>query len=481
MDHDRCPPILIYGLCPLPFENTRKSFGPGIRTWQFAHSLQQAGLPVHLLTMCIPGTYEGTEPVRRETRDGMVIERLDQEEFFDLDALAKVVEAIQPAALVGATMYGSSQLAKLDSDLPLWADQFGHVMAEAQAKAHLEGANWPLAYFWEVLEPILRRADRLSVVSEPQRYAAIGELGLAGRLSHQTCGYEFTATIPCALVPREQPDTRPVLRGSAYPEDAFVVFWSGGYNVWSDVDTLFHALEKAMDEEPSIQFVSTGGEIGGHDETTYRRFEEAIAASPHSERYHLEGWVDAELVPSYETEADLGVLSEIPIYEGMLGSKNRIVQWMGNGLPVLYNRVGDLGRLLESEGLGRTFAVGDVEGLAEQLVWAAHHRQELTELAQRAQRYTRENLSFEATTRELVAWARDPRPAPDAELRGSIRSLADYAPAPEPPEVQEIAEVQEPSSDNPESPVEPEEATVAPEAKEPVPSLLGRLRRRLVG
>ena len=28
--------LLVYGVAPLPFENTKKNYGPGIRSWQFA-------------------------------------------------------------------------------------------------------------------------------------------------------------------------------------------------------------------------------------------------------------------------------------------------------------------------------------------------------------------------------------------------------------------------------------------------------------
>ena len=35
--------VLVCGMCPLPWENTEKNYGPGIRTWQFAWSLANAG------------------------------------------------------------------------------------------------------------------------------------------------------------------------------------------------------------------------------------------------------------------------------------------------------------------------------------------------------------------------------------------------------------------------------------------------------
>ncbi|MEO1085704.1 MAG: hypothetical protein AAFY88_15800, partial [Acidobacteriota bacterium] len=58
-------------------------------------------------------------------------------------------------------------------------------------------------------------------------WAAVGELGLVGRLSAETCGYEFTSLMPCALLPdADQPKTRTILRGGEVPTDAFVSLWS---------------------------------------------------------------------------------------------------------------------------------------------------------------------------------------------------------------------------------------------------------------
>jgi len=431
--------ILVCGLCPLPFENTRQSFGPGIRTWQLARGLALAGFDVHLVAMKIPGAFAGTDALSEETRDDVRIERLDDSEFFTAAEIRRRIDELRPDAVVGATVYGSFVLADAGPQAPFWADQFGHFMAEAQAKARLESANWPLGRFWGYLEPVLRTADKISVVSERQRFAAIGELGLVGRLTAETCGYELTAVVPCAMVPASDVPLRPLLRGREVPDEAFVVLWSGGYNVWSDVDTLWRGLELAMDRDSRVQFVSTGGQIDRHDERTYQRFERLVAGSRHAERCHLQGWVEAELVPSYQAEADLGVLAELPIYEGLLGSKNRIIQWLGSGLPVAYNRHGDLGELLAAKGLGLVFEIGDAAGLGERILWAASHRDDLRRLAADARDYAQQELSFAATTRPLVEWARDPVPAPDAALRPTISSPADFGP-PKSPKPNPLAE-----------------------------------------
>jgi hypothetical protein len=418
--------VLLCGLCPLPFENTRQNYGPGIRTWQFARGLMAGGARVRLLAMKIPGVYRTGEAVDREVVEGVAIERWSDTRFLDPTAMKRALAELRPDAVVGATVYGSFALAQAEPEVPFWADQFGHVMAEAQAKAALDGANWPLAHFWRMVQPVLQRVDRLSVVSERQRWAAVGELGAAGRLTAETCGYEFVHIVPCALVPVPEWSGPPLLRGGAVPEEAFLLLWSGGFNVWSDVETLFAGVEGAMVAEPRVHFAATGGAIAGHDEQTYRRFEERVAASRFRSRFHLQGWVPGSQVPAYLQEADLGVLTERPIYEGMLGSKNRVVQWMGAGLPVAYNRVGDLGDLLAEEGLGLTFEAGDAAALTERIRWAAGHPEELREMARRARAHALGRLTYEASTEALAEWAARPDFAPDACCRAGVENPADH-------------------------------------------------------
>jgi glycosyltransferase involved in cell wall biosynthesis len=421
--------ILVAGLSPLPFENARMSYGPGIRTWQLAWSLARAGHQVRVRAMRAPGYDHGAAP-DRETRGDVEIERVSDVAFLDPWRMRRAVREVRPEALVGASLYGSAALAPVAAGLPFWADEFGHAMAEAQAKAALEGRNWPVAHTWSLLAPVLRSADRLSVVSERQRYAAIGELGAAGRLTAETCGYEFVAVIPCALVPPGETPPPPGprerwVRGRLVPEDAFVVLWSGGFNVWSDVETLVTGLEAAMSREPRVRFVATGGPVAGLDSSTWERFRELVARSPHRERFHLEGWVPGDRVTSYVEEADLGVLADRPIYEGLLGSKNRVLQWMGAGLPVLYNRIGDLGDQLAERELGLTFPPGDATALAERVGWAAGHGAEVRQMAERARAVACGELTFEATARPLVEWAAAPRRAPDAARR--VRGPGDHA------------------------------------------------------
>ena len=420
--------ILICGVAPLPFENTRKNYGPGIRTWQFARSLAEEGHDVRLLAVTLEDAY-AAPPVEIETVDRVRIERLAPGLFVNHERIRSQIAEFAPHCVIGATIYGSYALAIARLGVPFWADQFGHVMAEAQAKSALDGHSDVVPYFWKLVEEVLGCADRCSVVSERQQWAAVGELGAIGRLNFRTIGHAFIAVVPCALLPASAENPAPPARRRLHAEETFQVLWSGSYNTWSDVRTLVKGLERAMERNSRIRFVSTGGEIPGHDESTYGELVERAGRSRFADRFDLRGWLVADQLPAVVAESDLGVLTEKPIYEGMLGSKNRVVQWMSSGLAVAYNDIGDLGELLDNHRLGLTFPVGDAETLADRLCWAADHPQEVAAMAQRACRFAQEPRSFKATTTELLAWAANPTFAPDLGFRpGEVKAATAAAP-----------------------------------------------------
>jgi GT2 family glycosyltransferase/glycosyltransferase involved in cell wall biosynthesis len=405
---------VILGFAPLPWEDTRCTYGPGIRAWQFALPLARDGHEVTLLCQRLPAAYgEGLPPTSEQERDGVRIVSMDAAVWNDSRTVAKLIEESRPEAIVAATIFASEPACELKDPPPLWIDLFGHVMAEAQAKAYRYQDDSFLAHFWRYERRAILYGDRFSAVSSAQRYATIGELGAVGRLNRLTTGYRFVHTIPCALEGEPYAPAEPWIRGNIVPEDAFVVLWSGGYNTWTDVDTLFAGLEAAMERVPELHFVSTGGEIAGHDERTYPRFQRLIAGSPHAERFHLLGWISRSRVPGTYFEANVGISIDTFMYEGMLGSKNRVLDWMRAGLPALVGELCELSRLLPREGIGYSFPLGDPAALAERIVALTQDPEAVAETGRRALEYGLEHFTFEKTTESLRAWIADPRPAPD--------------------------------------------------------------------
>ncbi len=408
--------LLLFGLAPFPFENELKSFGPGVRTWQLARPLVDDGHDLTVVTWRIPGSYreEPEEELREEIRGFRRIS-LGDERFADDEFRRSLVDSLKPDAIIGATIYGSHAAVRAATSEPVWVDLFGHVMAEAQARASVVDANDCVPYFFKLEREVVCRGDVFSSVGRAQSFATIGELGAAGRLRKETLGYRFVATIPCAMDSDPLPPRASVLRGKEVDEDAFVLLWSGGYNTWTDVGTLFAGIELAMAENPRIRFVSTGGAIDGHDETTYPRFLELIAGAKHPDRYVMKGWIDKEIALCHYFEADLGINIDRYMYEGLLGSKNRILDWMRAGLPALAGELSEISKLIGEEKLGFTFPLGRPDELAKTILNLAAHPEEVKQAGRLALGYGQTHLTFKKTTEPLRAWARAPSRSPDAD------------------------------------------------------------------
>jgi glycosyltransferase involved in cell wall biosynthesis len=408
--------LLILGVSPLPFESTERSFGPGTRTWQLTEPLLDDGHDILLVGMRIPMTYpDDAPPELIEQRGGLTYASITGELYFQSPYVQNAYDEFQPDAVIFA--HGSASFADsiLDASVPVWIDLCGHVMAEAQAKAAVYGDDSYLDYFFSKMLGSLFRGDVFSTVSDAQGWALVGELGMAGRLNSLTDGVRLVHTIPCGVEEDDYRHERTVLRGIDVEDEDFVVLWSGGFNTWTDIDTMFEGLSYAMDRDPSIRFVATGGQIDGHDEITYPRFVELIEASPHRDRFILKGWLQRDLVPNYYFEADVGINCEKDIYEVRLGSKHRILDWSRAGLPVVSTRVTELSTAVEEDGVGFICKAGDPVALGKTILAAAEKRDELPQMGERCRQSMRRRYGFRVSTEALRVWAAAPAFAPDHE------------------------------------------------------------------
>lgn len=419
--------ILLLGLSPLPTENERFTLAPGKRTWQFVSPLLEKNHRICLVcSRHLAAKQSGDkEKIRAEEHGNLIYYNVTQEMFENKTWLQQIHDNFDPDCIVGATVYPSYIATKLNTNRPIWADLFGHIMAEAQTKSQVFKDNYYLSQLWHQEKTILDRADIFSVVATPQSFATIGELGTRFRLNRATTGYQFTHVIPCSISENtlfDHSDKKPLLRGVHVPEDAFIILWSGGYNTWADVKTLFKALEILFQIHPNAYFVSTGGEISSHDEITYRYFLNKIGQSKYKNRFIMRGWIPFTDIPSYLQEANIGVNIDLFSYEGILGSRNRLLDWMQFKLPVLTSELCDLSIIIKNNSLGLTFEPENVDGLVNALTYAIDNPDMLNSTAQKAFNYCFEHFTSEITTRPLQEWIKNPRRSPDYDDKYSPES-----------------------------------------------------------
>ena len=423
--------VLVLGCAPLPFEDERMNLAPGARTWQLAGSLADDGHAVCVLAMRIPGTCEprdrAVDRVDPGHGAGPVVFSVEAKAFREPGVAESAVAAFRPDLVVGGSSAGPAlRAAQVAGERPLWIDLFGDLMAEGQARLGVHPDDDLLACR-EVLEVLLERGDAFSAVSDRQRFAVLGQLGLTGRLNRETLGSELVHTVPCSVTDDRQGDVgdgSPDLGDPDIGADDVVLLWSGGFNTWCDVATLVGGVEQAMAADPRLRLVVTGGAVRGHDDRSYPAFLEGVARSRFAERFLVRGELPTGRAAAYRARADLGIVTERDLAERSLGSSGRVLRWLAEGLPVVCTGLSELGSILAAAELAWVYRAGDPGDLARAVLEAAADPEAARERAERARRYALEHWSRATTTEPLRRWARQARRAPDAGVANPLSAAA---------------------------------------------------------
>jgi glycosyltransferase involved in cell wall biosynthesis len=424
--------ILIIASSPLPEENQRVRPAAGLRTYQFLSALRGlSGVDVNLLCVGMPECYG--EDLEKEMNvhlgDGFEYVVINKDRVDLGKRLQKTCDEIGPDIILGVNSFPSYLASGLDFDGALWCDLNGWLMAEAQAQAFKLGSNDYLRHYWKMEDRVLRRADKISVVSRRQGDALLGELARVGRLGGETFGYRFIEHVPNGT--QWFPGEKKAFAVEVAPEickkiknNACNLLWLGGYNTWVDEDTLFKGLNLAMERCEKLRFVSTGGGLKGLDGgTTFGRFMKAIEESGMAERCDFLGWVETEDIPQIYRHCDVGLNVDRDCVETWTGARNRLNEMMKFGMPVVTTLGSEIaGEVVRVEaGLG--VKSGDAEELAAAIVtmYEAWEKGELENFGEQGRRYIEEDCNYENCCRALVQWLKnEPERAPDFDDKKSL-------------------------------------------------------------
>jgi glycosyltransferase involved in cell wall biosynthesis len=279
---------------------------------------------------------------------------------------------------------------------------------------------------------ILARADRVSTVSRRQEEAVLGQLGFVGRLNRRTAGRRLTSVVPCGM------DAGADAAGQAAPpaETApcekkgageFRICLGGSFNTWMDVATLASGLERAMARRSDIRVIVTGGATPGYSEGLYESFVERMKASGLEGRFEFHGWLANEAVDDVHRSCDVAINCDRWTVEGVFGSRNRIVQWLRLGVPVITSLLTEVSEDLAGAGGVIPFEIGSAESLADAILRTAGDPRGAAESLERGRAFVRREYNFERTVRDALEWAAAPEFAPDrAAGRAARKATAPF-------------------------------------------------------
>lgn len=414
--------VLLIGNKPPQFDPTARVEAAHYRTWQFLQPLLDDG---HTVCLCVDDAASSPHGSAGQQIPGSWHGRLSYHPIaFNragwIGQLQRIHDAFAPDAVVAVNFAACLYATRLRTARPIWMDIYGDYLTIMQLAAFRRRSNRGLPTTILFMQQVLQRGDVFSACGAPQAHMTVGELAMAGRLNWQTTGYEFVRIVlpgapsTDAVLPSPSSSRpRPALAAAGVQAGDFVVLWCGGYNTWTDVDTLFAALESAMAGDRRVRFVSIGASTYSGPETQYQRFTTMIEGSTHRARYHLLGWRPWSEIAGYYRDSDVGLNVDAMHYETVYGTRTRLLEMMSAGLPVITTEGCELSYLLRDRGAGLSFAVGDAPALAGHLLSLSRDPECRDQLARAALAYARADLSFAETTRPIRDWITSPSLAPD--------------------------------------------------------------------
>ncbi len=344
--------ILLVGNGPLPDSDSSSKTAFQIRTAVFYQELENAGFSVFLCLLA--------------DQDQKISEKqmLIRNDIKVKSKLKKAFDLYSPDLVIACNITAASLVADLKPQIPFVADLNGWLPAEAQAEAHAARSDALIDMQIKKEIKILKQADFICCVSKAQSYATYGELALLGVLNQSNFGKIIVSTIENrALI--EQNSKSMARCGFIKSPSSKMILWIGSYNNWVDIETLFAGLEMAMQQDPKLVFVSTGGSVKGLSNNYLQCFKEKIASSQYKDRFVFLGWLkNNQLLDAYR-QADLGINCDLDCAETWFGARNRINEFLGHKIPVVSSKGSEIARAVGAYGLGVVFKSANAKSLAK--------------------------------------------------------------------------------------------------------------------
>lgn len=403
--------IFLIGSAPLPNQENSVRNAASLRTWQFVKPLlDEKNYQICLVT--IDERQKDKRQITHEDKGSFVHYTLPKKRKFTLRALNRLLRNYEPDIVVGINNYPSYLASLLKTDVPMWTDLNGWLMSEGVEQAKRDKSDIFLPHLYEREISILKRADHISTVSAPQKYAICGELAALGYAHQDSDPAQFIDVVQNAseMFPIDKVnDGEKLIFGKIVPKEAFTVAFIGGYNTWVDEDTLFLALEKAIEKNPRVHFVSTGGALSSISQVPFQRFHDKIHQSSVRENFHFLGWVDTKDMAKIYHETSCGINVDKYCLETTTGARNRLNEMLKFGLPIITTLGSEIAVELDQFQAALTAKNGDHHTLAKHILHLAENKEEQDKLADRGKVYFETHCSYQATVTPFLKWLKNPK------------------------------------------------------------------------
>lgn len=280
----------------------------------------------------------------------------------------------------------------------------------------------------DLLNRQINRADLMLCASQKQRDFWVGQLATQGRVNLATASSAGGLDDILAIVPFGVDDNEPVLREHGIRGQIpgigmrdKVILWGGGVYNWFDPLTLIHAVYHLSRTHPDVRLVFMGMK---HPNPGVPDQEIAWRTRTLSDKLGLtgihvffnSGWVPYKDRANFLLDADVGVSTHFEHVETAFSFRTRILDYLWAGLPIVATMGDSFGNILDSEGIGRGVAPGDVEGLAHALEEVLYDDALRENMRANVLKYA-EKFRWSVVLEPLLDFCYSPRNAVDRQLK----------------------------------------------------------------
>jgi hypothetical protein len=297
--------VLVIGCGPIPSDSQAIcSFGQ-LRTWSIWKYLASTHNDVDLLLLGLTNE-AGLLPYSIDT----VKQIQTRSEQVDVVVTAG---PFLPALILDA----------IPQNIPLWLDWPSDPLADQHAKrSQVEQNQQEEALVQEIVQRALQRADAISVISERQKWATIGQLLLIGREDVPVVTIPIAFDFPGKIrVPRKKSKN---------------VLLSGSLNTWLDIEKIMDSISTETDLHLHI----TGGVTENYPEME-EKFNSMLKNYSSQVTYH--GWLEEVHLQKVVSSCYLATWLDLPGIEPLLGSRTRALYYIWNGLKIFGSTLTELG------------------------------------------------------------------------------------------------------------------------------------------
>tara|TARA_Y100001970_G_C14255841_1_gene875309 strand:- start:5119 stop:6366 length:1248 start_codon:yes stop_codon:yes gene_type:complete len=350
--------IILVANGPLLTKQTLKMNAYSLRTIQFIEGLKDLNPKVILLDS-------------KDNYKNKKFPKIKGVSFYEkFSEIKKVVKKHRPEFLISVNNYTSYLCSKIPGSFYRICDLNGTLPYELQAQCSVEKNDFRFRLINQRQKRIIKKADLITTVSNPQKNSVIGQQSLLGSCGYMNLGKKLVSVVENSQVSKFDDCYNNEKFSMDIPVNSQKVLFLGSFNNWVDEITLIKSFAYAKRKNPNLVLLLTGKKENIFGNKKYENFRKLAEEDNLKDSiFHL-GFIDYLDMKSLIEFCDLGIVCDLDIYESQLGARNRINEMMKFKLPVICTKNSQISKIIYDLNSNLVAKSGDYKDIAKKINWA---------------------------------------------------------------------------------------------------------------